>query len=110
MPLFYPLYHCVCIPALPPTEAAATLLADTGCSAVIEGANSPCTKAVSLTLAKGNIGEIIPIQEGLQGAAPGGNAKKANAFRISAMHGRNKAGPIFLLPAKHGGNGLFTLF
>lgn len=35
---------------LPHTEAAATLLADTGCSAVIEGANSPCTKAVSLTV------------------------------------------------------------
>lgn len=35
---------------LPPTEAAATLLADTGCSAVIEGANSPCTKAVSFTI------------------------------------------------------------
>lgn len=36
--------------SLPHTEAAATLLADTGCSAVIEGANSPCTKAVSLTV------------------------------------------------------------
>lgn len=35
---------------LPPTEAAATLLADTGCSTVIEGANSPCTKAVSFTV------------------------------------------------------------
>lgn len=32
-------------------EAAATLLADTGCSGVIEGANSPCTKRVSLAIA-----------------------------------------------------------
>lgn len=36
--------------SLPPTEAAATLLADTGCTAVIEGANSPCTKAVSFSV------------------------------------------------------------
>lgn len=33
--------------SLRPTEAAATLLADNGCSAIIEGANSPCTKTVS---------------------------------------------------------------